>query len=166
MLRPARYGEYFDLEDDLRRFRDRQGVALEGRSRDIRRILDCIHEHLFDRDLSVGTVRSRCRLRDNNISTRFRRAMGISLKHYIERLRMEAAARLLRERAVSVLDIALAVGYEHPQTFYQAFRRCYACTPAAYRARVRDRADGHDSGQRIQEDRTGRQAVLAAVASF
>ncbi len=128
-------GQYRRVENDLARFREGQCLACEGESDEIRRILAFVHAHLFDRELNVALVKARCRIRDNNISTRFRRAMGFTIKYYIEHMRMKAAAELLCRRSIGVLDIALAIGYEHPQTFYHAFRRSFACTPSAYRVR-------------------------------
>jgi AraC-like DNA-binding protein len=101
--------------------------------RAVRDVLDCINEALFDSRLNVRFLKVHCRIRDNNISSRFRYVTGVTIKDYIEGLRLEAAELLLRERAISIFDVAASVGYYHPQTFYRAFQRKYGCTPAAYR---------------------------------
>ena len=95
----------------------------------------CIHENLFDPDLSVKTLRARCGIRDNNASSRFRWTTGKTIREYIESLRMEAASLLLTKCDCAIFDIALSVGYNHPQTFYRAFERTFDCTPAVYRQR-------------------------------
>ncbi len=106
------------------------------------KVLHHIHENLFDAGLNVETLKFRCRIRDNNVSSRFRHVMGVTIKKYIESLRMQAAALLLQQRRrLGVFDVAHAVGYYHLQTFYNAFQRQYACTPASYRRRLRQRLD-------------------------
>ena len=106
-------------------------------------MLECIHENLFDPELSVKTLRARCGLRDNNVSSRFRWVTGKTIREYIESLRMEAASFLLRRCDCAVFDVALSVGYNHPQTFYRAFEKTFDCTPAVYRERFNDgRGDG------------------------
>jgi gluconate 2-dehydrogenase gamma chain len=97
------------------------------------KLLRCIHKHLFDPSLNVRTLRERCELRDNNISCRFKREMGIPLKDYIDRLRLKAAKSLIQHPDISSAAAAHAVGYRHLQTFYRAVRRRYGCTPAALR---------------------------------
>ena len=96
-------------------------------------ILDHINKTLFDSSLNVRSLKLHCRIRDNNISSRFRYVTGVTIKGYIEELRLEAAEFLLCERAISIFDVAASVGYSHPQTFYRAFQRKYGCTPAEYR---------------------------------
>lgn len=100
---------------------------------DIARLVACMEATPFDPDLNAEVVKRRCGLRDHNASSRFRYYVGASIREYLEGLRIEAAARLLRGTSTTVLAVALSVGYTNIQTFYGAFRRRYACTPAAYR---------------------------------
>lgn len=135
MREPPHYHQLLAIDRDLRRFqRDLDGI---GRSADhnVARLIAFIHDHVFDRRLNVQRAKTACGIRDNNVSTRFRQAIGMTARAYIEHLRIDAAAQLLRSHRIGVLDIALAVGYEHPQTFYLAFRRQHACTPSRYRRR-------------------------------
>lgn len=100
---------------------------------DIERLIACIEANPFDPELNAEVVKRRCGLRDHNASSRFRFYVGASIRDYLESRRLEAASRLLRESRATVLEVALSVGYNNVQTFYGAFRRRYACTPAAYR---------------------------------
>lgn len=100
---------------------------------EMREILEHVHENLFDSDLNVSTVRRDCRLRNNNISTRFRCSVGLGLRDYIEAARIEAASRLLHHRDLEIYLIAMAVGYDHCETFCRAFQRQKGCTPSEYR---------------------------------
>jgi len=108
----------------------------EDLPREIREILGQIHQNLFDAQLNVRFLKSRCRIRDNNISCRFRCLVGMTIKQYVEALRMEAASQLLREMKIGIFDVSLAVGYYHLQTFYRVFERCHGCTPAKFRSRL------------------------------
>jgi AraC-like DNA-binding protein len=90
-----------------------------------------IHRHLFDPALDVTAVRRRCGLRNNNISTRFRSALGEGIREYIERLRLEAACELLAAGDLEIFLIALAVGYNHQETFCRAFQRHFGFAPSA-----------------------------------
>src|SRR5918996_1678726 len=83
----------------------------DGLPREIREVLAQIHRHPFDLQLNVRHLKSCCRIRDNNVSSRFSYVMGMTIKQYVEALRMEAASRLLREVGMGIFDIAVSVGY-------------------------------------------------------
>jgi AraC-like DNA-binding protein len=96
----------------------------------VREVLRCIHEWPFDPALNVRELMKRCRLRDHNVSSRFRRELGVPIKAYIERIRLDAAQTLLATGAVTIADAGHAVGYEYPQTFYRAIARRSGRTPS------------------------------------
>jgi len=107
---------------------------------DIQRVLSYIEENAFDPELNVQRIKLHCRLRDNNVSSRFRFFTGTTIRDYLEARRMEAAADLLLQGTATIMEVAFAVGYNNLQTFYGAFRRKYSCTPDAYRREVRKEA--------------------------
>jgi gluconate 2-dehydrogenase gamma chain len=119
---------------ELRRFLDERPPP-DVSCWQIRKVLAFVHRHLFDHALNVRGVREGCGLRDNNVSCRFKAEVGTGLKAYIDRLRLDAATRLLQDPEVTAATAAHAVGFRHLQTFYRAFRRHLDCTPTAVRAK-------------------------------
>lgn len=105
-------------------------------SRHVRDLMRYVHAHLFEAGLNVTVARSECGLRDNNVSSLFRREVGCSIKDYIDRLRMSAARRLLQHDRFSVFEIGQSIGYTHPQTFYRVYRRYFGGPPAGDRHNV------------------------------
>jgi AraC-like DNA-binding protein len=98
--------------------------------RDVATVLEFIHSHIFESSLNVNRVKHGCRIKNNNISTRFRIVLGIGIREFIERLRLFAASRLLQERRFEIYLIAMAVGYEYQETFCRAFRRHFGYPPS------------------------------------
>ncbi|MEM9593290.1 MAG: helix-turn-helix transcriptional regulator [Acidobacteriota bacterium] len=117
----------------LEELRTRLTIPSERLPREAVRILECVHRDLFDPELNVAAVRRRCGLRNNNISTRFRQAVGVGLRDYIESIRIRAASFLLRYPDLEIHLIGKVVGYVHQETFCRAFRRCADCTPSQWR---------------------------------
>lgn len=74
----------------------------------------------------VGLSRSR-------FSVLFSQLVGESPQSYVTRTRMQHAGRLLQEQGNSLIDVALATGYESDSSFSKAFRRQYGKTPGQYR---------------------------------
>lgn len=136
-FKPAPCVRVDHVEEELRRF----GSSLDHVWREVplpppvRRALCCIHVHLFNEALNVAYVRAQCQLHNHNISTHFKRAIGVGMRRYIERQRMQAAARLLTVTQAPVSEIAWALGYAYVESFDRAFRRCRGCSPSAFRAR-------------------------------
>ncbi|HSS51806.1 MAG TPA: AraC family transcriptional regulator [Thermoanaerobaculia bacterium] len=131
-------GDCYDrIERTLSEFRQHSASSSIAVSypRDIARMIDYVHDHLFDSSLNVNGLKAGCRLRNNNVTTRFRQRVGMGLREYIEKLRLEAAARLLMQREIAVYLVAMAVGYEHYETFFRAFQRYFGCTPSDVRLR-------------------------------
>jgi AraC-like DNA-binding protein len=100
--------------------------------RDVAAVLEFIHAHVFESSLNVNTVKQGCRIKNNNISTRFRIALGLGIREYIEALRLHAASRLLQGERFEVYLVAMAVGYDHQETFCRAFRRHFGCPPSSH----------------------------------
>jgi len=67
----------------------------------------------------------------------FRNLEGVSLYRYELRLRLRHAAELLPSYD-DLSRLALDLGFGSHSHFSAAFRRSFGCTPAAYRARMRE----------------------------
>ncbi|HEV2845772.1 MAG TPA: AraC family transcriptional regulator [Thermoanaerobaculia bacterium] len=130
-VRDTRLTEKYDrMIADLQRFQRESRPDASGLPREVRDILDYIHAHLFEPGLNVNAVKVQCGIRNNNISTRFRHAVGLGIREYIEALRLDAADSLLRREELEIYLVAMAVGYDHQETFYRAFQRRFARTPS------------------------------------
>lgn len=67
-------------------------------------------------------------------------AEGESFQQLAQQERMSRARRLLRETPLSLIEIALRLGYTDAGNFSRAFRRAQRCTPGQYRHSARDSA--------------------------
>ena len=63
---------------------------------------------------------------------RFSRVVGVPPMEYLMSWRMALAKRRLRERELSMEDVAASVGYSSASTFTVAFTRCVGMPPARY----------------------------------
>jgi AraC-like DNA-binding protein len=70
----------------------------------------------------------------------FHRKTGLAPRDYLQRLRLQRAKELLEETNDSLLQIALAVGYEKQSSLTRLFKRLEGVSPRAYRKRIRNSA--------------------------
>ncbi len=68
----------------------------------------------------------------------FKSVYGSSMGAWLTEFRMnQAAVLLVRERSMSIAEIAGRVGYDSPSKFAMAFRRIMGQSPTEYRSRIR-----------------------------
>ena len=98
----------------------------------INKVVAYINDHL-DESLDLKTLAEVAALSDFHFHRVFKALKGESIGAHISRLRIEAAARLLRYSALSIEDIAFNIGYEAPAALSKAFKNQYGITPTQYR---------------------------------
>jgi transcriptional regulator GlxA family with amidase domain len=93
-----------------------------------------IASHLAD-DLPLPVLASRAGMSERSFSRRYVEATGLTPVHAVERLRVEAARRLLSESRLPVKRISQRCGFGSEETMRRSFLRLLAATPQDYRAR-------------------------------
>jgi AraC-like DNA-binding protein len=89
---------------------------------------------LGDGPPSLGQVAALLRLPPRTLQRRLA-AEGTSVRGQIEEIRKTMALAVLRERSVSIEDVAFLLGYAEPSAFFRAFRRWTGSTPRRVRRR-------------------------------
>ncbi len=89
----------------------------------------------LDEDLSLAALASQAGLSPFQLHRVFSVTAGETPKQFTLRLRLGRAAVMLLTSGDSVLDIALACGFQSHEVFIRAFRRRFAINPSAYRER-------------------------------
>jgi AraC family transcriptional regulator len=82
---------------------------------------------------SLAELAQAADMSDFHFSRLFRKATGQAPSQYFIQLRMDKARRLLLNSPMSIIDIALEVGYSSPSHFAHLFKRHAGVTPGAYR---------------------------------
>lgn len=88
-----------------------------------------------DADLSVDALARRTAMSPRNFCRVFVREVGMTPGRFVERVRVEAARRLLEDTARGVPDVAAACGFGSAETMRIAFRRTLGLSPKVYRSR-------------------------------
>ena len=92
--------------------------------------------HLGD-DLSLSILADHAGMSERSFSRRYAEAAGQTPARAIERLRIDAARRLLSDSRLPVKRIAQRCGFGSEETMRRSFQRLLAVTPQDYRARFR-----------------------------
>jgi transcriptional regulator GlxA family with amidase domain len=100
------------------------------------RALAALHENP-GRDWSVGNLAAHAALSRSPFSSRFTSVVGESPYAYVARVRMERAARMLREGRKTLAEVAAAVGYESESSFSRVFKKHFRASPGVFRQKAR-----------------------------
>jgi transcriptional regulator GlxA family with amidase domain len=93
-----------------------------------------INKHLGD-DLPLPVLADQAGMSERSFSRRYAEATGLTPARAIERLRVEAARRLLSESGLPVKRISQRCGFGSEETMRRSFLRLLAVTPQEYRTR-------------------------------
>ena len=102
------------------------------RARQLREIVGYLGEH-FTEPLSLPEVASHFGLSPQYFSTFLRENFGRTFTQHINSLRIEQAARLLRETDLPVMEVGFSVGFDNFSYFIKRFRSVYGVSPSHYR---------------------------------
>lgn len=119
------------LSVDLRR-RQEERVDVDA----LAAVMTLATEHL-SRTVEVTELAAAAGLSATQLERRMRRALGLSPRQYLLRIRVDEATRRLATTNEALADIAHACGWYDQSAFTRQFTRVAGCTPGEYRLRHR-----------------------------
>lgn len=88
--------------------------------------------------ISISELAEKHGMSRSHFSHHFKTTTGISPAHYIARIRINEAARLLRQYPpITLKEIAEKTGFADANHFCKCFRRAYHLSPGSYRRQMR-----------------------------
>ncbi len=100
----------------------------------LRDLMAWVADHL-EADNSVEALAVRANMSPRNFSRVFRRETGRTPARFVERLRVDAARRLLEESNKSLEEIAASCGFGGVSTMRRSFAKLLQVAPSSYRER-------------------------------
>ena len=100
----------------------------------VREAVTSIRFHI-DQPLGLNQIADKLGVHPSYLSRAFKKALGITLTDYINKLRIEEAKYMLDHSNESVAKIALRIGYSEPNYFSKVFAKLEHVTPHDYRKR-------------------------------
>jgi YesN/AraC family two-component response regulator len=102
-----------------------------GRQKLVIDVLRYVEEHYRDGELSQLAGLLHCDM--YWLSKEIKKLTGCNYTELVQKKRLNQAGYLLRNTSLSVMDIAMSVGYENMSYFHRIFQAQYGMTPRHYR---------------------------------
>lgn len=100
--------------------------------RKLLQVTNYINDYL-DQDIKLTDLAQLLGMSQSHFSHLFKQSMGISPHQYLLQQRVERAKQLLKQTERSVIEIALACGFDSHSHLSKQFRQFTGMTPKAYR---------------------------------
>lgn len=97
-------------------------------------MVEYVHDHCAE-PLSLSALSKRLGYTSQYLCSLFHRETGMTLRAYLQHLRMERSCHLLLNTDARISQIAQAVGYSDQKHFNQLFRRHTGFSPREFRSR-------------------------------
>lgn len=102
----------------------------------VEQINQYITEAYSDSQLSLYQIAEKTERPEKYISHVFKEVTGSNFSDYLEKIRVDRAAVLLKENSMMIDEIASHVGYNSSHSFRRAFKRVMGVSPSLYRQSV------------------------------
>ena len=89
----------------------------------------------YNKSLTLGKIAKAAYVNTYYLSHLFKKELDITIVDYLTKVRIEEAKKLLQNDKMSIVEIALEVGYEDQSYFSKVFKKNENITPMVYRKR-------------------------------
>jgi AraC-like DNA-binding protein len=103
----------------------------------MKRAAETLSENLAG-DVSLSKLANDCGLSPSHFGRAFRQSTGISPHQWLLKQRVEQAKNLLRDRSLSLADVALSCGFADQSHLTRIFSRMTGASPGAWRRSISD----------------------------
>lgn len=119
------------------------------------RIMKVVNKHLADSDFTVDMFTQEACISRTQLHRKMKEMTGLSTSEFIRNLRMEQAARLLKEQKVNITQVAYAVGFSNLAHFSTVFRKHFGVTPSDYISSFSPMAQTENTMEQNKKPETG-----------
>jgi AraC-like DNA-binding protein len=100
------------------------------------RIIKCTNENLSNPDFDVEELAKTIGISRTHLHRKMKKMTGISASEFIRNIRLEQAARLIKEKKINISQVAYSVGFNNQTHFSTVFKRHFGMTPKGYLEQV------------------------------
>lgn len=123
----------YSLQETVEAFTENMFENIPGRNHDvIKKAVSYISKN-YSGALTLEEVAGHVHLNPAYFSSIFKQSTGSSFKEYLNMVRIEESKRLLANTDYTIIDIAVAAGFEDQSYFCRVFKKYTGLTPRQYR---------------------------------
>lgn len=102
----------------------------------MKRVVSFVEAHLGDADVNIGDMADAAATSRSGLNRKMKAILGITPKDFLCEVRIQKACQLLKDKTLSVNDVAYMCGFSDSRYFSRAFKAKMGVTPSEYRVSV------------------------------
>lgn len=123
----------YSLQETLEAFTENMFDYIPSKNHDLIKKAILYISQNFSGELTLDEVANHVHLNPAYFSSLFKQSTGSSFKEYLNMVRIEESKRLLANTDYTIIDIAIAAGFEDQSYFSRVFKKYTGLTPRQYR---------------------------------
>lgn len=98
----------------------------------LNKIMDVVNANISSSEFSVEMLASEVGLSRVHLHRKLKELTNLPARDFIRSIRLREAARLLKEKKLSVAEVAYATGFSNPSHFSNSFKEMFGVPPTVY----------------------------------
>ncbi|MDR2130804.1 MAG: response regulator [Odoribacteraceae bacterium] len=99
-------------------------------------VIRCIEEQLPDPDFDIESLAAAVSMSKSSLYRKIKSMTSLSPHEFIRNVKLKHACRLLKEKSVTIAEVAYAVGFSNPKYFAACFKAEFGVTPTDYQKKT------------------------------
>ena len=99
------------------------------------RIMKVVNENLSDSDFNVEKMCDEVGVSRTQLHRKLKEMTGVPTSEFLRNIRLNEAARLIRERKINITQVSYMVGFANNSHFSTAFKKYFGMSPTEYAAK-------------------------------
>lgn len=99
------------------------------------RIMKVVNENLGDSDFNVEKMCDEVGVSRTQLHRKLKEMTGVPTSEFLRNIRLNEAARLIRERKINITQVSYMVGFANNSHFSTAFKKYFGMSPTEYAAK-------------------------------
>lgn len=104
----------------------------------IHKVKQIVLKHIEDKNFSANELASKINLSTSQLLSRIKNISGKTTNEFIRDLRLQEAAKLIKEGQYTASEISFQVGFSSPSYFNKCFHDHFGITPGEYNNELED----------------------------
>lgn len=100
----------------------------------LKKIINYIHEN-YNNHISIGDISTYLGITPQYLCAFFKEMTDTSIVNFINQYRIDSACAILKNRELTITDIAISCGFDNISYFNRVFRKQMGCSPTEYRSK-------------------------------
>ncbi len=124
------------VNNDFKFYTDFKASDVSHQKKTLYKVTQYINDNYKQSELTLADVAKQNNISYFYLSHLFKKELKTTFSNYLNNLRMDVAARLLKDRSLTISQISNSCGYEDPGYFSKVFKKIHGDSPVTYREKL------------------------------